>query len=135
MNDAMNGRAEGLCSKFSVCAQYFRSLLLLFENKLVVPAWVEPIGRMHLLLLHFPIVLLILVMLLEVCRFRHAYNTLRFYLNFTSGLLLAGVVFSGITVTMGLFLSREGDYGQATRSGHKWSGVTVLFIGSLDVHG
>ena len=33
---------------------------LVFENRLVLPAWVQVIGRMHPLLLHLPITLLLL---------------------------------------------------------------------------
>ena len=34
--------------------------LLLFENRLSVPAWLQVAGRMHPLILHFPLVLIVL---------------------------------------------------------------------------
>ena len=34
--------------------------LLLFQDRLAVPAWLQVAGRMHPLVLHFPIVLLVL---------------------------------------------------------------------------
>ena len=34
--------------------------LLIFEDRLLLPPWVQTVGRMHPLLLHFPIVLMVL---------------------------------------------------------------------------
>ena len=34
--------------------------LLVFESRIALPAWVQVIGRMHPLLLHFPVTLLVL---------------------------------------------------------------------------
>ncbi|MEO7487448.1 MAG: hypothetical protein ABIU77_10120, partial [Ferruginibacter sp.] len=39
--------------------------LLIFEKGLVVPPWVQAVGRMHPLLLHFPIVLFLLCIFWE----------------------------------------------------------------------
>jgi hypothetical protein len=69
-------------------------------------------------------------MVMEFFRFKTAYHTQEFYRNFTTNLLLLGVVSSGVTVIMGLFLSREEGYDSHILSWHKWSGISVFFIAS-----
>jgi hypothetical protein len=65
--------------------------LLIFGNHLVIPQWLQPVGRMHPLLLHFPIVILMMGILFEFFRFRSAFREEVLYQNFTTALLLLGV--------------------------------------------
>ena len=116
---------------FLFALNVFIVFLLLFESKLIVPQWLQPFGRMHPLILHFPIVLLLLSMVMEFFRFKTVYNEEEFYQFFTSNLLLVGVISSGITVVMGLFLSQEEGYSGTVLSRHKWAGVSVYFIASI----
>ncbi|MBX2925009.1 MAG: chitobiase/beta-hexosaminidase C-terminal domain-containing protein [Chitinophagaceae bacterium] len=105
----------------------FVAFLLLFENKLVVPAWLQPAGRMHPLVLHFPIVILVMAMFLEF--FRSRSNS--FYLQASHYLLLLGALLAGITVIMGLLLSKEEGYAGDTLFWHKWTGIAIFFISSF----
>lgn len=114
-----------------VAANIFILFLLLFESKLVIPAWLQTIGRMHPLILHFPIVILLLAMLLEFFRFKPEYATNAFYRNFLQGLLLIGALFAAVTVIMGLFLSREEGYAGDTLLYHKWTGAGIFFLSSI----
>jgi hypothetical protein len=57
--------AEQLLFAFNILIAF----LFIFENFLVIPAWLQTVGRMHPLLLHFPIVILLIAMLLEFFRF------------------------------------------------------------------
>ncbi|MBC7565675.1 MAG: chitobiase/beta-hexosaminidase C-terminal domain-containing protein [Pedobacter sp.] len=114
-----------------VAADVFIVFLLIAGSSVIVPMWLMPIGRMHPLLLHFPIVLLMLAMVLEYFRFKSIYTQEHLYQSFASGLLLTSVVFSAITVIMGLFLSKESAYGGSLLNWHKWTGVSVVFLGSL----
>ncbi|GGN05765.1 hypothetical protein GCM10010967_46210 [Dyadobacter beijingensis] len=114
-----------------VAANIFVLFLLLFESKLVIPAWLQTIGRMHPLILHFPIVILLLAMLLEFFRFRPEYAGNAFYRNFLQGLLLIGALFAAVTVIMGLFLSREEGYAGDTLTWHKWTGAGIFFLASM----
>lgn len=116
---------------FLFALNVFIIFLLLFESKLIVPQWLQPFGRMHPLILHFPIVLLLLSMVMEFFRFKTAYNTQEFYQNFTSHLLLVGVITSGLAVIMGIFLSHEEGYGTEVLTWHKWTGVSVFFLASI----
>ncbi len=127
----MKGNLHGYTGNFLFTLNVFIVFLLLFENELIVPQWLQPFGRMHPLILHFPIVLLLLSMVMEFFRFKTAYNTEEFYQSFTSNLLLVGVISSGITVIMGLFLSKEEGYNNNILTWHKWAGISVFFISSI----
>jgi uncharacterized membrane protein len=107
------------------------AFLLLFEDKLMIPAWLQTIGRMHPLILHFPIVILLIAMLMEFFRFK-AENAINiFYRNFLQKLLLIGALFAAVTVIMGLFLSREEGYSGNTLFWHKWTGAGIFFTASF----
>ena len=127
----MKGNLKGYTGSFLFALNVFILFLLLFESKLTVPLWLQPVGRMHPLILHFPIVLLLLAMAMEFFRFSRRYRAQEFYENFSAGVLLAGVISSGITVIMGLFLSREEGYHSAVLGWHKWTGTAVFFITSF----
>ncbi|HEX8041447.1 MAG TPA: c-type cytochrome domain-containing protein [Chryseosolibacter sp.] len=109
----------------------FIAFLLLFQNRLVIPYWLQPVGRMHTMLLHFPIVLLLLSMAMEFFRLNADDHTNEIYLRFRSALMLAGVIFSGITVIMGIFLSREAGYSESMLSWHRLWGASVFFTASF----
>src|ERR1700739_794661 len=98
----------------------FIIVLLLAGDHLVIPRWLQPVGRMHPLILHFPIVLLILAMLMEFFRFRSNFSGEKLYQDFATLLLLLGALFSGITAIMGLFLSREPGYEGSDVEWHTW---------------
>lgn len=124
----MNQKVKLFAEQVLVVFILLIAFLLLFEEKLVLPYWIQPVGRMHPLLLHFPIVLLILAMLLDILRFRNSGNTMLVYRNLAQGFLLGGAILSGITVIMGLFLSHEEGYAGDTLSWHKWTGVSIFFM-------
>lgn len=109
----------------------FVLFLLLFEDRLIVPLWLQPVGRMHPLVLHFPIVLLLLAMALEFFRDSTRFREQEFYKHFTATVLLAGVISAGISVIMGLFLSREEGYNDSLLAWHKWTGASIFFITSF----
>ncbi|GAA4084623.1 c-type cytochrome domain-containing protein [Mucilaginibacter panaciglaebae] len=108
----------------------FLIFLLVFGDHVVVPHWLQPVGRMHPLLLHFPIVLLIMAMLFEFFRFRAAFKEEILYQNFTTALLLIGSLLAAITAIMGLFLSKEPGYSGNTLQWHKWAGSGVVLLSS-----
>lgn len=112
-------------------ANAFIIFLLVFGHRISVPYWLQPLGRMHPMVLHFPIVILLLAMLLEFFRFKDAYAKEKLYHDFTSWLLLSGTLFSAVTVIMGLFLSKEEAYSGSTLQWHKWTGVSIVLITTL----
>src|SRR5689334_7046619 len=101
--------------------------LLLFENRIVLPAWLQVAGRMHPMFLHFPIVLVVL----------YAFWVLFLQKRITpqesaghigEGLLLLSAATSALTALMGLFLSREKGYDPEALLWHKWGGIAVSLI-------
>src|ERR1700761_3587921 len=91
--------------------------LWLFEGRLLVPSWLQVIGRMHPLVVHFPIVLLIL------------FIGQRFLLRQTDPLLLLLTsLFAAVTAIMGLLLSRESGYDPDVLFWHKNSGIFLSFL-------
>jgi hypothetical protein len=91
--------------------------LVLFESRLVIPPWLQVAGRMHPLVIHFPIVLLILF-IAQRFLLRKQDNTLLLLTAFTAA----------ITATMGLLLSKEPGYDPNALTTHKWSGIFLSFL-------
>lgn len=106
------------------------AFLLIFENKLVIPVWLQSFGRLHPMLLHFPLVLLIVAVLLEFFRFSPANAASAFYQNFARNFLLSGALLAAVTVAMGLFLAQEEGYAGDTLFWHKWTGAGIFFLSS-----
>lgn len=99
--------------------------LLLFENRLSIPLWLQVAGRMHPLILHFPVVLVILYAITTLLFAFKKVNKDNSYQNVTTVLLLLAALSSVVTALAGLFLSREEGYDADALLWHKWSGVAV----------
>ena len=99
--------------------------LLIFENKLFVPPWLQVGGRMHPLLLHFPLVLVVLYALAVIILPPGKTSITDSYRNITDVVLLLAAFTSVITALMGLFLSKEEGYDPKALQWHKCGGVTV----------
>ena len=104
------------------------AFLLIFENKLVIPVWLQSFGRLHPMLLHFPLVLLMVAVLLEFFRFTPTNTDNTFYQNFSRNFLLSGALLAAVTVVMGLFLAQEEGYAGDTLFWHKWMGAGIFFL-------
>lgn len=127
----MKSTFKGFAGNVLFVLNIFILFLLVFEDKLVIPQWLQPLGRMHPMILHFPIAILMLSMFLEFFRFKASYNTQEFFRDFTSNLLLVGVLSSAITVIMGLFLAKEEGYAGEVLQWHKWAGISIVFVASF----
>ncbi|WP_373495995.1 c-type cytochrome domain-containing protein [Aquiflexum sp.] len=108
----------------------FNGLILAFvigKQYISLPPFLEVFGRMHPLLLHFPIVLLVLAGLLFWFPkiLDHNSNSL------LQILLLLSLFFTGLTVIAGLFLSAEEGYVQEDLQNHQWTGLLVFWLGSV----
>ena len=112
-------------------ADVFIVFLVLFETRMVIPAWMQSVGRMHPMFLHFPIVILLLAMGMEFFRFSTDLNQQPFYRDFTGFLLLTGALSASVTVIMGLLLSNESSYSGSQVGWHKWMGLAIAAIASF----
>ncbi|HUH47413.1 MAG TPA: c-type cytochrome domain-containing protein [Arenibacter sp.] len=102
----------------------FLAFLIAFESYLEIPFWLQPIGRMHPLLLHFPVAFIVLLVLLNLFKKQidpESFSKLNYFL-----LLLTSLTTVLATVT-GLLLSLEG-YESELMLFHKWIGITISFI-------
>ena len=90
-------------------------ILLIGGEQLAVPNWLQVAGRIHPLILHFPIVILLMAVLLLWLKEEN-------WLTQGKSLLLFGANLSGITVVAGLILATE-DYEGEALSWHKWLGI------------
>ena len=94
----------------------FTAILLVGGENLHLPTWLQVVGRLHPLLLHFPIVLLLLSTFLLWIRDEHR-------MRYFTWLLLIGANLAGATVVAGLFLATE-DYSGDAISWHKWTAIS-----------
>ncbi|MCL6261524.1 chitobiase/beta-hexosaminidase C-terminal domain-containing protein [Aquiflexum sp. TKW24L] len=102
-------------------------ILVIGQDNIQLPAFLEVVGRMHPLLLHFPIVMLFLAALLFWFPDSLGVNS-KVAMKW---LLLSALFFTGITVLAGLFLSVEDGYVKEDFENHQWTGLLVFWIGTL----
>ncbi|MDP4149829.1 MAG: c-type cytochrome domain-containing protein [Bacteroidota bacterium] len=118
--------------------------LLLFDSRLVLPSWLQVLGRMHPVILHFPIVLVILYAAWIGWSARGARAGGGNPGGDPGGdpgapepigdvLLLTAALSAAITAIMGLFLSREPGYEGSSIAWHKWMGALTSF-GLLSIY-
>lgn len=105
--------------------QILLAFLLLFESKVSLPIGLAPLGRMHPLVLHFPIGLLVLVGLIQFFKKEFPVEAFGKIQRFT---LLIAAVTTSIAALMGFFLSKEEGYGGDLMTLHKWTGVALSFF-------
>ncbi|WP_209330553.1 c-type cytochrome domain-containing protein [Lunatimonas salinarum] len=110
-------------------AHAFVLVLVFAEGRLAIPDWLHVFGRLHPLLLHFPIVILLLALVLLLVP--HWAKTKEDGLEYGENLLLLGCLTTAFTVIAGLFLSHEPGYDQEQLLWHKWSGLAVFWLASL----
>ena len=98
--------------------------LLIFEKRLNLQPWLQVFGRMHPLLLHFPLTLFVLLFAARVFVPQRLLNT-ETGKELMESMLLFTACTAVFTSLMGLFLSRESGYDPDTLFWHKWSAVGV----------
>lgn len=102
-------------------------ILTIGGDNLILPEWLQVIGRSHPLILHFPIVLLLFGLLFFWVPNLKAKKDLK---EFGEISFLLGCNFAGITVLAGLILAQE-DYEGTALEWHKWAGLAVFGLSTL----
>ncbi|MCE7055500.1 chitobiase/beta-hexosaminidase C-terminal domain-containing protein [Algoriphagus sp. AGSA1] len=97
-------------------------IIVLAGSSLVLPNWLQVIGRGHPILLHFPIVLLLMGLLFFWIPGIDRKPEIKEIGEIS---FLAGCNFAGITVIAGLILAQE-EYTGDTLTWHKWGGLLVF---------
>lgn len=97
--------------------------LLVFESRFSVPFWMQSIGRMHPLVLHFPLVALMLYGLWVIIVEKT--GSTRWHAELASVLLLIGTLTAAVAAFSGFILSKEEGYEADALFWHKWLGVGI----------
>jgi uncharacterized membrane protein len=117
---------------FNICFAINCLLLffLVFESRLVIQAWLQVAGRMHPLMLHLPITLIIGYILWSLF-VEKKFRTNEAVINIGEWLLLLSALTASFTALVGLFLSKEDGYDTDALQWHKWSGIGIAILTSL----
>ncbi len=103
----------------------FLLFILIFQHSLFIPAWLQVIGRMHPLFLHFPIVLLLMSFFSFWLPSRIEHNEIWNIVRLIAALSAV------ITAIMGLLLSIGDNRSGEILEWHKWGGIGVAIVGFL----
>ncbi|MEO5594815.1 MAG: DUF2231 domain-containing protein [Chitinophagaceae bacterium] len=119
-------RWKNILFNIILCLNCILVLFVLAGDKLHVPRWLQVVGRMHPLVLHFPIVLLVLYIIWSVFLQPETKAVLTGPEDETGKwLLLASAFTSAVTAVMGFLLSKEEGYNSQALWWHKWGGVAI----------
>ena len=113
---------------------YFFNVLLIFlllvEDKVQLPVFLQVTGRMHPLVLHFPLVLLFVGIFLECLitqkNFQHPATA-----KITSYVFYLFALSASLAALFGFFLYKEGSYLGQEVILHKWTGTAVSLLAIL----
>lgn len=120
--------AEGLLI-IGNCLLFF---LLFFEKFLVLPTLFQAMGRLHPLVLHFPIVLILLSVIVISFPFKDSVKNQSVFQFLYRYILLFSALSGILAAIMGLFLAQEEGYSGDLLNWHKWSTAgTVLIVSTI----
>ncbi|MGC3947666.1 MAG: FN3 associated domain-containing protein [Chryseolinea sp.] len=118
-------RSFRIVSNIIFCIQILMLFLLVAEDRIALPAWLQVAGRMHPLILHLPIGMLILVAALTLFgrQFDVAHNQ-----PVVKFILLLASLSASATALFGFFLSLQGDYTGNAMARHKYAGIALSWL-------
>ena len=116
---------QRIASNIILFIQVLLVFLLFFQDRITLPPWLQTVGRMHPVMLHLPIGLLVMSFLFWAIRKKIEPNS--FQTIFLFSLQLTALAAS-LTALMGFFLSQEGGYESSTLLVHKTAGVLLSFL-------
>lgn len=127
-------RLKNIIADSVFVVQVLIAFVLIFESRIELPGALQAFGRLHPLLLHLPIGLLLVTVVLLYAR---KYFEGKAFDELVSLLLHFTAITASLTTIMGLFLSLEGTFSIDQMRLHKWLGVALSFFcwGLLSVQG
>jgi len=102
--------------------------LVVLDDQLTVPAWLQVIGRLHPMILHFPIVLIVAYALCRWLTPREGTAAAEWLRPFGDRLLLWAAVAAVLTALAGILLSKEPAYDGSAIGWHKWTGTLTSLV-------
>jgi uncharacterized membrane protein len=120
-------RLKSILLNVTIALACLLAFIAVFESRIVIPVYLQLLGRMHPLMLHFPIVLFLLFIAYKLI-FERSIKDVASALLISEWLLLLTAFTTVLTSLMGLFLSREPGYDADALLWHKWSGIAVTAI-------
>ena len=127
----MKSKLVSIAEGFLYSGNVLLLFLLCFEDHIELPIGLQSLGRMHPMLLHFPIVLILMALMMEFFRFNKKYAEQSFYHLVNQYLLLFAAIAGVVTALMGLFLAQEAGYSGELLAWHKWTGAAIVVVSSL----
>lgn len=118
-------KLNGLIINLIFFIQVLLIFLLFFEERIQLPAWLQVAGRLHPMVLHVPIGILILLFVFMMLRYTFRKRQFRKVVLIC---LLLAALSGSVTALFGFFLSIGGDYGTDSLSQHKISGVVLSML-------
>jgi hypothetical protein len=118
-------RAQGIFLNVIFFLQVLLIFLILFEDRLSLPPWVQVLGRLHPAMLHLPIgglAFWVVLLFLKGQIKKKALNKI------TLIVLLLTSLAASVTALLGIFLAADGDYGADALTQHKYSGIALSFL-------
>jgi hypothetical protein len=118
-------RLNRIISDIVFVIQILIAFVLIFENRIELPPALQAFGRVHPLMLHLPIgLLLVTVILLYVRRYFEG----EAFDHLVGVLLHFSALTASLSSLMGLFLSFEGTFSSDQLQLHKWLGIALSFL-------
>ncbi len=86
------------------------------------------LGRLHPMVVHFPISLLFVALLLEIIASEKKLVDFRSAIKV---LIVIGATSAVVSVLLGLLLANAGDYGSSILPTHQWTGIATMVLASI----
>jgi len=102
----------------------FLLLIAIFNDKLKLSLYLEWLGKMHPLFLHFPIVLGIFIGIYYLVDKKD-----RLASNILHPILVGNAFLASIVAILGILLSKQDGYDDSLIFAHQWGGISIAMIG------